>query len=170
MAAAFREERGAECAIQTPGGVRASIRAGPITERDLMAVSPFGNQMVLARLPGAVVTALLEDRLVGRGSGLFISGGRMRYDLSRPAGRRLVEFTIGGAAVDSSRIYTVAMTDYLAEGNSGLGRLTALPPDSFLPAGFTDRDVLSRYLRKQGEIAPSNDGRCSRVSGGSGLP
>ncbi len=165
MADAYREELGADFAIQNTGGVRGSIPPGEITERDLLTVSPFGNQMVLAELGGAMLRDLIEDKLRGRGGGLFISGGRVRYDLSRPDGRRLAEFSIGGAPLDTARTYKVAMTDYLAEGNSGLTRLQTLPPETFLPTGFTDREVLSRYIRRLQVLSPRNDGRWEKVSG-----
>jgi 2',3'-cyclic-nucleotide 2'-phosphodiesterase (5'-nucleotidase family) len=166
MADAFREELGTDFAIQNTGGVRGTIPAGPIRERDLMTVAPFGNQMVVARIPGGVLRGLIEDKLAGRGGGAFISGGRVRYDLSRPDGDRLVEFQIGGEPVDTLKTYTVALTDYLAEGNSGMGRLLDLPAESFMPAGFTDREVLTRWVRRLGTIEPTNDGRWTRVRAG----
>jgi 2',3'-cyclic-nucleotide 2'-phosphodiesterase (5'-nucleotidase family) len=165
LADAFRAESGADFAILNTGGVRGSIRAGPITERDLLGVSPFGNQILLAQIPGGLLWALLEDKLRGSGQGLFISGGRVRYDPSRPEGERLVEFAIGGAAVDTTRVYTVALSDYLAEGNSGMGRLRALPPETFLPTGFTDREMLTRYIRRLGTLSPKNDGRWAKAGG-----
>jgi len=58
-----------------------------------------------------------------------------------------------------------ALTNDLAEGNSGMGRLRTLPPESFLRAGFTDREVLGRYLRRVGVLSPANDGRWQRVRG-----
>jgi len=163
VADAMRAVTGADFALQNTGGVRADLEAGPITARDILAVSPFGNQMVIARLRGDLLRDLLEAKVAGRGGGMFISGGRVRYDLDRPDGDRIVEFTIGGAAVDSARIYSVALTDYLAEGNSGLGRLRDLPPETFLPAGMTDREALTRYIREQHDLKATNDGRWTRI-------
>lgn len=163
VADAMREAVGADFAIQNTGGVRADIEAGPITARDVLAVSPFGNQLVLARLRGGLLRALLEDKLAGRGGGMFISGGRVRYDPERPDGARIVEFTVGGAPLDTVRVYSVALTDYLAEGNSGLGRLRELPPETFLPAGMTDREALTRYIREHHDLSAVNDGRWSRA-------
>jgi 2',3'-cyclic-nucleotide 2'-phosphodiesterase (5'-nucleotidase family) len=74
-----------------------------------------------------------------------------------------VEFTVGGAPVDTARVYRVAMTDYLAEGNSGLGRLKSLPQESFLPEGVTDRQVLASYMRRVAVLETRNDGRWSRI-------
>jgi 2',3'-cyclic-nucleotide 2'-phosphodiesterase (5'-nucleotidase family) len=165
MADAFREELDADVALQNTGGVRGVIPAGTVTERDLLGVAPFGNQMVLAQLTGGMLRALIEDKLAGSGGGIFISGGRVRYDLGRPDGARVVEFTVGGAPLDTSRVYRVALTNYLAEGNSGMGRLRVLPPETFLPSGFTDRELLGRYIRRVGVLSPVNDGRWQRVRG-----
>jgi 2',3'-cyclic-nucleotide 2'-phosphodiesterase (5'-nucleotidase family) len=131
----------------------------------MLTVQPFGNQMVTARLTGAFLRALLEDKLAGRGDGIFISGGRVRFDPARPDGDRIVEFTIAGAPLDTARVYTVAMTDYLSEGNSGLARLRDLPDETFMPASFTDREVLTRYIRRHGALRPVNDGRWMRAKG-----
>jgi 5'-nucleotidase len=163
MADAYREELNADFAIQNTGGVRGEIPPGPITERDLLVVSPFGNQMVVAQLEGALLRGVIEDRLAA-GGGLFISGGRVRYDLDRPAGERLVELTIGGEPLDTARVYRVALSDYLAEGNSGMTRLAPLPPERFQPSGFTDREVLTSYLRRHPVLHPVNDGRWARVA------
>jgi 2',3'-cyclic-nucleotide 2'-phosphodiesterase (5'-nucleotidase family) len=165
VADAFREELGAEFAIQNTGGVRGSLVAGPITARDLLTIQPFGNQMVTARLPGATLRALIEDKLAGGGDGIFISGGRVRFEPGLDEGERIVEFTIGGEPVVPTRIYTVAMTDYLSEGNSGLGRLRSLSDETFQPSGFTDREVLARYVRRHGTLRPVNDGRWMKVKG-----
>jgi 2',3'-cyclic-nucleotide 2'-phosphodiesterase (5'-nucleotidase family) len=156
---AFREELRADVAVQNTGGIRRSIPAGPITERDLLEVLPFNNQMVLATVPGGMLLDLIEDKLRGRGGGIFVSGMKVRFDLSRPDGSRIVSFEIGGSPLDTTRAYTLALTDYLAEGNSGFGRLTALPSEAFFPAGATDREVVSRYIRRLKVLEPTNDGR-----------
>ncbi len=159
VADAFREELNADLAVQNTGGIRRAIQAGPITERDLLEVMPFNNQMVLATVPGVMLRDLIEDKLRGRGGGIFVSGMKVRFDLSRPEGSRIVSFEVGGSPLDTTRTYTMALTDYLAEGNSGFGRLTALPNEAFYPAGTTDREVVSRYIRRVKELKPANDGR-----------
>jgi 2',3'-cyclic-nucleotide 2'-phosphodiesterase (5'-nucleotidase family) len=160
---AFREELRADVAVQNTGGIRRSIPAGPITERDLLEVLPFNNQMVVATVPGTMLRDLIEDKLSGRGGGIFASGMKVRFDLTRPEGSRIVEFEVGGSPIDTTRTYTLALTDYLAEGNSGFGRLTALPNEAFYPAGATDREVVSRYIRRVKVLEPVNDGRWVQV-------
>ncbi|HTK31279.1 MAG TPA: bifunctional UDP-sugar hydrolase/5'-nucleotidase [Candidatus Saccharimonadaceae bacterium] len=164
MADAFREELNADAAIQNTGGVRGTLEPGVITERDLLEVSPFGNQMVLARVRGDMLRGLLEDKLRGSAGGLFVSGIRATFDLTRPEGQRILSLDVAGQPLDPTRIYAVATTDYLSEGNSGLDRLRQLAPEDVAPFGATDREVLSRYLRRHGEISPVNDGRWQRVA------
>lgn len=163
VADAYREELGADFAVQNTGGVRGRLGVGDITQRDLLEVSPFGNQMVLVRMRGGMLRAVLEDKLGGRADGIFISGGRVRFDPSRPEGDRIVSIQVAGAPLDTARIYRVAMTDYLSEGNSGMARLRAIPPEDVQPAGFTDREVLARYIRRVGVLRITNDGRWLRL-------
>ena len=165
VADAYRTVLNADFAIQNTGGVRADIPPGNITERDLIAVSPFGNQMVLVTMKGSLLRAILEDKLRGRGGGIFISGGKVRYDLSRPEGDRIVEFTIGGKPVQPDSTYHVAMTNYLAEGNSGLWQLRdQLKTEDMMYTGYTDIDVLRTYIKDKKVLNPKNDGRWVKIT------
>ena len=163
MADAFRIELGADCAVQNTGGVRGSLTAGEVTERDLLQVAPFGNDMVTMRVRGSLLRGLLEDKLRGRAGGLFVSGIRLQYDPGRPDGDRIVALEVAGAPIDTSRVYTLAVTNYLAEGNSGMERLQQVPSADISPAGFTDREILGRYIRRLGVIRLRNDGRWIRL-------
>ncbi len=165
VADAYRVVLNADFAFQNTGGVRADISPGPITERDLIGVSPFGNQMVIVEMKGKLLKDVLEDKLQGRAGGIFISGGKVKYDLSRPDGDRIVDFTIGGQPFDPDKTYKVAMTNYLAEGNSGMWRLRdALESEDLLYTGYTDLDVLRDYIRDKKVLDPKNDGRWVKVS------
>jgi 2',3'-cyclic-nucleotide 2'-phosphodiesterase (5'-nucleotidase family) len=164
VADAFREETAADFAIQNSGGVRADLPAGPITARLLLQALPFSNQMVVVEMPGAMLRGLLEDKVAGGGEGLYVSGGRVRVDPGRPDGERIVELQVAGAALDAAATYRVAMTDYLAEGNSGLGRLRQLPPGNVRHMGASDRDVVARYIEKRRVLDLRNDGRWIRAS------
>jgi len=168
VADAYRETLGADFALQNTGGVRANISIGPITERDLIQVSPFGNQMVTIQMKGSLLRALLEDKIKGSGGGIFISGGKVRFDLSRPDGDRIVEFTIAGQPVVPDSVYKVAMTDYLSQGNSGLYRLRdETNSEDFLYTGYQDIDCLREYIRQKQTLDPKNDGRWVKVESSS---
>ncbi|NNF08477.1 MAG: bifunctional metallophosphatase/5'-nucleotidase [Candidatus Eisenbacteria bacterium] len=162
---AYREECNADFAIQNVGGVRANLSPGKITKRDLLAVSPFDNEMFVLEMTGHYLKELLETKLMGRGSGIYFSGGKVRFDLARPNGDRIVSFTRDGEPVDLDATYRVAMTNYLADGNSGLIQLKEFPRDKIEVVGMLDRAVLENYIQRKGVISPTNDGRWVRVKG-----
>ncbi len=168
VADAYRTILNADFAFQNTGGVRADISPGTITRRDLLAVSPFGNQMVLVNMKGSLLRAILEDKLTGQAGGIFISGGKVRYDLSRPDGDRIVDATVGGQPLDPDKTYKVALTDYLAQGNSGMWRLRdELSPEDILYTGYTDLETLTKYVQENTPLKPSNDARWVKISASS---
>jgi len=168
MVDSYRIEMNADFAMQNTGGVRADIPVGRITERDILEVSPFDNSMVIVQMTGAFVDSLLEDKLRGNGGGIFFSGGKVRYDPSRPDGDRIVSFLdLDGNPIDPQKTYKVAMTNYLAEGNSGMWRLREIPSEKILYTGRLDREVLSDYIRHMKVLKPANDGRWVKVEGSS---
>ena len=124
--------------------------------------APLGLPLALA-LVAATGTGMADARSttgasVGSGSVVQVNTGRGRLvTLSRP---------MSDVFVADESIADVQV----AEGNSGMARLLALPPESFLPAGFTDREVLARWLRSQETIEPANDGRWTRAARGEGVP
>jgi hypothetical protein len=50
---------------------------------------------------------------------LHASGLRVVFDLLRPRGERVAHLSVGGDAVDTRRIYSVATSGFLAKGYSG---------------------------------------------------
>ena len=164
VADAHRDACNADFAIQNTGGVRADLPIGRITEKDLFEVSPFDNQLMSISMKGSMLKQILEDKVSTRGFSLFISGGKIRFDPTRPEGDRIIDFRIGGEPYDPDRVYTVAMTNYLATGNSGLWRVRDEIPDSDkVVMGTSDFTALVEYVRKLGVIRMRNDGRVVRV-------
>jgi 2',3'-cyclic-nucleotide 2'-phosphodiesterase (5'-nucleotidase family) len=72
-----------------PGGLRADLRAGPLTFGELYDVFPFDNQIVKLRLSGAALYEVVSQEIRrGRRGALGISGFRVRAACS-PAGLRI---------------------------------------------------------------------------------
>ncbi|HSE96892.1 MAG TPA: 5'-nucleotidase, partial [Blastocatellia bacterium] len=85
-----------------------------------------------------------------------VSGLRAIYDMSRPAGRRLLELRIGNSPVDDKKTYRAATNSFIAQG----GDLYQM----FLQTNQTDSgnalsDVVIDYFRERGEIQPPKMGR-----------
>lgn len=97
-------------------------------------------------LTGAELRDLLEQAVQGTEPRLEIAGALVRYDPSRPAGRRIQDIRLqaGGKLLPEDH-YRVSLPDYLAGGGDGLARLAAL---SAAPTGVVDVDALRDFLRR----------------------
>ena len=48
-----------------------------------------------------------------------VCGPRCTYGLAKPTGSRVVDVTVGGAAREKAKTYTLATNDFLARGSDG---------------------------------------------------
>jgi len=155
----------ADFAFQNLGGLRADLPAGNITARDVFSVLPFGNELVLVQMPGAMLRRVVERKIRGSSSGLAISGAEIVYDTSRPNDDRVVSFLVGGEPLDLDRMYTVVVTSFLMEGNSGLDFLTTISEEDVQLTQVTTAEALERYLQLHSPVRPRIDGRWSERKG-----
>ena len=130
IADAMRDATGADITITNGGGIRADRTYDPgtvLTRRDILSELPFGNVTVVTELPGSQILAALENGVsqVEKGAGRFpqVSGLNFVYDPSAPAGARITEVTVGGAALEADKVYRVATNDYMLGGGDGYGAL-----------------------------------------------
>jgi 5'-nucleotidase len=169
VADAMRAQARADVALMNGGGIRSErvIPPGPLTRRDVVAMAPFGNVVMTLELTGRTLRAVLEQALPQRdreaGGFLQVSGLRVTFDPTRPAGQRVVAIEVGGAPLDAERRYTAAVSDYLAAGKDGLtafreGRVVVPAMNARLLA-----DVLLEAVATRGTIAPETDGRLRPV-------
>jgi 2',3'-cyclic-nucleotide 2'-phosphodiesterase/3'-nucleotidase/5'-nucleotidase len=144
------------------GGIRGpGLPAGPLTYRELFELQPFANAIVVLTVPGRVVRAALEHAIEPDGVSAHISGARVRYDRSRPGGRRLLAATLdNGRPIRDDATYRVAVNDFMAGGGSGY---TMLVPFARRSVGV-DLDVLIEYLAAQRQpVTASAEPRMTRV-------
>jgi 2',3'-cyclic-nucleotide 2'-phosphodiesterase (5'-nucleotidase family) len=112
----LRELTGADVAFMNAGGLRADLPEGEITLGHVQDAFPFYNTVMLLELTGAQIEAILEQGFTLLRGMIQVSGLTARYDLGRPAGKRLLELRIGGEPAASERVYRVATASFLAEG------------------------------------------------------
>ncbi|MDY0108587.1 MAG: bifunctional UDP-sugar hydrolase/5'-nucleotidase [Candidatus Krumholzibacteria bacterium] len=162
---AMRARFDADFSFQNLGGVRADLPSGPITAGDVFSVLPFGNELMIVQMDGRMLRRVIESRIAGSGSGLYVSGVRMEYDLGRPNFDRVVTLEIGGEAWDPDRTYRTVVTNYLLEGNSGLDFLTTIPAGSVMPTSVRTAEAMEWYLQQHETVRPRIDDRWVEVSG-----
>jgi len=154
---------GAQVAFINTGGVRTDLvpaADGSVTFGDIFAMQPFGNNLVVKTLTGAQVKALLEQQFASgtnsaeRPNMLMLSRGFFfSYDLSRPAGSRIVQMRLDGKPIDPAVSYRVSVNNFLASGGDNF---TALAGGTDGVDAGTDVDALEAYLRG-GASVPATD-------------
>lgn len=164
---AVRAAMGSDIALLNGGGFRIDriLPAGPLSQRDLLALLPFQNRLVLLSIRGSQLLEVLEHgldrRLVHGQSGAFphVAGLRLRYDAKAAKGARIVAIQINGQALDRDKSYRLATSNYLAEGGDGYPLLKQLPVLRPAEGSPSETDVVIQALRQAGRIAPELDGR-----------
>jgi 5'-nucleotidase len=121
---------GARIAFSNSTSLRADVipaADGAVTFGQLFAAQPFGNNLTVKTFTGRQLRALLEQQF---NSGLntpahpsMLAPSRsfhFSYDLSRPAGSRIVAMSLDGVPIADEASYRVAMNSYLAAGGDSL--------------------------------------------------
>ena len=136
----------ADVAFSNYGGLRSDLEAGPLTYESLFRFLPFGNHITVFQMTGAELDELMEDRVVGNSRGMLVSGLEVVVDKRNPDRDRVTIKKIQGKTFDPKATYKIAVSDYLAEGNSGYDRLTTIPIEKRINSGLMMREALRDYI------------------------
>ncbi len=155
------KDQGIDVAIQNGGGIRASIDEGPVTMGEVLTVLPFQNTLSTFQVKGAVLKAALENGVsqIEDGAGRFpqVAGMSFVFDVSKPAGERISEVMVSGAALDMEKVYGVVSNNYVRNGGDGYKMFKdAMNAYDYGP---DLADVTAEYLAAQGPFTPYTDGR-----------
>lgn len=156
MTDCYRETLGSDAALQNGGGIRAELPAGPVTLRSIFNIMPFDNAMVTLSMKGSDLRTVF-DHGIGMGKMAQISGAHIIYDRAKPAGERLASVTVGGAALDDTKVYSIVTLDFLTSGGDGYSVFNRFISSG--TAGVLARDLLNECARKQGSIVAPALGR-----------
>jgi len=143
----------ADVAFSNYGGLRSDLEAGPLTYENLFRFLPFGNRITVFQMSGSELDALIEDRVSGNSRGMLASGLEVVVDKRKAERNRATIKSIGGQAFDPDKMYRVAVSDYLAEGNSGYDRLTTIGEEHRINTGIMMREALRDYIIEFGADA-----------------
>ncbi|OQC10291.1 MAG: Endonuclease YhcR precursor [Candidatus Cloacimonetes bacterium ADurb.Bin088] len=159
---AMRNEVKADFAFLNLGGVRADIKSGPVTYRDIFQVMPFDNMLVSFKCTGEFLRRIIETRVEGSRHGLVVSGVNVVYSKKRPNFDRVTSLRIGGQPWDPNKIYTCATTDFLLQGNAGLTLLTQVPQEDIINHQINLRDAIVNYFKQHSPVKTKIDDRWKR--------
>jgi 2',3'-cyclic-nucleotide 2'-phosphodiesterase (5'-nucleotidase family) len=130
--------RKVDIAIVNYSGLRVDIiPAGPITLGKMYELMPFDNLLVLQQLKGTELQQLLD--LIASKNGWPIAGVKMQIKDGKA-----VNVTVNNKPLDATAIYTIATTDYTANGGEGISILKSVKQIS---NGYLFRDALIDYVK-----------------------
>lgn len=166
FADAIRFTTGAQIAIVNGGGLRGEKVYPPgseITRRNVFAELPFGNHVAVLEVGGKLVREAIENGVgqLPRYAGRFpqVSGMSFEADLTRPPGERVVSIKVGNEPLDETKMYKLAVNDFMARGGDGytmFRNARQLVPDNDGPLMANEVMV---YLRRLGTVKTGIDGR-----------
>jgi 5'-nucleotidase len=160
---------GAEIAFMNSYGVRADLipaADGTITYGQLFAVQPFGNTLMVKSFTGRQVRAILEQQFdsgsnTAQNPNFLLPSSTLRFafDLTRPAGQRIVEVRVNGEPLQDDRSYRVVVNNFLASGGDNF---TVFRDGTNVVGGPGDLDALVAYLAAAGTLTPPAPDRIVR--------
>jgi 5'-nucleotidase len=154
VADALRAQVGADVALFNGGNFRAGLDSGPVTFGELYEVMPYDNFLMKVTLSGQQLWDALAQGGSQYGDGGFpqVSGMRLRY-----RDGQLVELTVGGAALDPLRPYSLLITDFVGAGGDGY----PFSEEPYGPSqtGLEQRASFALWASQRKELSYHTDGR-----------
>ena len=134
---------GSEAALINGGAIRASIPPGDITKEMLDTAFPFSNTVARVDLTGEDLAHIMRQSyaLAPNSGGKLLSYGiQLVATANGPAISK-----IGGRPFDPTAVYTVAVTDFLAQGGDGYLVLRD-NKKNVLNSGLLVNDLLTEFI------------------------
>lgn len=139
VAGIFREHYGTDMALVQSGGIRADLRSGDITLRDIYSILPYENRIIPVRLPGRSIRRLIE-KAVNDGADAALAGVEVTS-----SEEELIIY-VNGVRLDDSRDYTIALSEYVTSGGGGFDVISESSYMMPLDKADKDSDILIKYF------------------------
>ncbi len=121
------------------GGIRLTqLPAGKVTTGKIFELMPFDNLLILQKIKGSVLQQVLD--LMAAKGGWPVAGMTMQLK-----NKKAVNVTIGGKPLDPEAMYTIANSDFIANGGDNADMLRNVPQ---ITNGYLMRDAILDYIRK----------------------
>ena len=160
----IKNETGAEISVINSGAIRTSLQSGDITNRVIEEILPFQNKIMKVKVDGKFIEKLVRKSLKENSSLFQYSGLNVKYSFKN--GRaRIIEILVNGQPLNHAKIYTLAVPDFIAAGNSE-GYLFKKIEDKTNYADTYLADYFIEYVKqhKDGIKVPINTGRIVKVT------
>ena len=138
-----------DAAFVNYGGIRSYLPKGNITIGNIFEIMPFDNLLVLQRVRGDSLLSFLNH--IANRNGWPVSGITMGIKEKKAA-----NILIGENTIVADSLYTIANSDYVANGGDNT---TMLKPFPQINKGALIRDVLIDYVKLLTENGTSIDAK-----------
>jgi 2',3'-cyclic-nucleotide 2'-phosphodiesterase (5'-nucleotidase family) len=150
-------------------GDKSYTKGAIISRRDIATELPFRSHVAVLTLTGAKLKQALENSVSevenAKGRFLHVSGISFTYSLEEPAGNRIKTLLVNGKELKPQQDYTVATSDYLANGGDGYEVfVNALHNDKFTQISPLLSDIVIRVIQQQKTIFPKIESRIKQVT------
>ena len=154
---------GAEIAVINSGAIRKGIQAGNITNRVIEEILPFQNKIMKVKVNGKFLEKFIRKTLKENSSLFQYSGLKAKYSFKNRRAK-IIEITVNGKPLNKEQIYTLAVPDFIAYGNSE-GYLFKKVEDKTNYSDTYLADYFTNYIRqyKDGIKKPIETGRIIKV-------
>jgi 2',3'-cyclic-nucleotide 2'-phosphodiesterase (5'-nucleotidase family) len=128
-----------DAAFVNSGGIRLNqLPAGNITNGKIFELMPFDNLLIIQKLKGEVFQQFLD--LTAAKGGWPVAGITMQIKE-----KKAINIVIGGKPLDPAATYTIANSDFIANGGDNADMLRTVPQ---ITNGYLMRDAILDYIKK----------------------
>lgn len=150
-------------------GDKSYSKGAIISRRDIATELPFRSHVTVLTLTGEQLEQALENSVSEveneKGRFLHVSGITFTYSLDKPAGNRVQRILVNGVTLNPQQSYTVATSDYLANGGDGYDVfINALHHDQSTQKPPLLSDIVIRFIQQQKTIFPKIEFRIEQVT------
>lgn len=161
MADMVRDVSGADIGMIHSGSLRKDLPQGDLRFVDVRDVYPFVDDLIVVKMTGKQVRAVLEQSLTLERGIMQLSGLSITYDPEAPRYGRLRSAHLGDDPLEDTRIYAVAVPEIIAQG-ADLYVTFKDAPDQTVVSPF--EDILESWFKGRTVTRPPN-GRQRPVTG-----
>lgn len=170
----YKKYTGADIVLNNMGGIRASLPAGPVTDRDIMDIMPFFNDVYMYRLSEKDVVDTLNNavqalRKYNRTGAVQVSG--LRYVIGKDDKVKEIYLVkddgtkekLNAQNPSKDRMFNVAYNSFVASGTEGLELLKA-PEKLIKTCDKNETQIFIDYIKSfNGKpISIKEDGRIQK--------